>query len=105
MELIPDGKSSSIPEGAKVTRVGIIGHVSPGRMEVPTRMLADVGCEIVNVQDKNDLNGMEYDQVFMDDLCEERVRRMAEIPQRLMYPKLRTHSRGKGKKYKDWDRR
>jgi hypothetical protein len=111
-------RGTGVPD--KPIRVAIIGYVTPASMRLLHAKLAGVGVEIINVPDKNDLNGVEYSQEFLDELSEMGVERIEgvialgaaslgipELPKakEAHYFDEQRHSRGKGKKYKDWERR
>lgn len=89
-------------------RVAIIGGESIfSNKAALARVLASIDCEVFSVEDVEKVNGMDYDLVFLDDSCDSRLlRHIDDIPVEMtMSSRPQKHSRGKGKKYKDWDRR
>lgn len=91
--------------GHVLHKVVIIGGNSAGNLSIYTSLLADKGIQLIHVEDKNDLRGMEYDQVFMDELNDDRINRIVNLRSNCVFAKPQGRSRGHGKKYKDWELR
>jgi hypothetical protein len=106
MELTKEGEKG-------VLQVVIMEGLPPGRQEYLTHLFSALDVEVVNigavghVEYDRKIQGIEYDQVSLDELSEKQAECLMDVFKLpvVSFPRHEGHSRGKGKKYKDWERK